>query len=90
MNTPKILAGIGLSFLCFVATGCASYYKVTDPTSGRVYYTQKVDQLDNGGAKLTDASNGNMVTIQNSEVQKITEEQYNAGRMAPPTTSPAN
>jgi hypothetical protein len=85
MKTSKVLTVVGLCFICFLAAGCASYYKVTDPTTGRIYYTQKVDHLDSGGARLTDAHTGDIVTIQNSEVQEITEQQFNAGRVTGPT-----
>jgi uncharacterized protein YceK len=74
--------------VCFVVVGCASYYKVTDPTSGRVYYTKDIDHVKSGAVKLKDARTGSLVTIQNSEVKEISKEEYKAGLDAP-TSKPA-
>ncbi|HTP40802.1 MAG TPA: hypothetical protein VML36_00085 [Nitrospiria bacterium] len=63
-----------------VATACATYYRVTDPQSGRVYYTEKVDRERGGAASFTDAGSGSTITIQNSEVKEITKDEYNVGR----------
>ena len=72
--------------------GCASYYKVTDPQSGKEYYTQKVDTLAGGAVKVMDTRTGSIVTLQNSQVKEISEKEYKAGLAAPvskPTPTPA-
>ncbi len=69
--------------------GCTSYYKVTDPTTGKVYYTTDLRQKDNGAAQLKDASNGNTITIQNSVVAKIDKEQFETGKSGGATPAPA-
>ncbi len=71
-----------------LVTGCASYYKVTDPQSGKVYYTEDIDNVRGGAVKLKDARTGSMVTIQNSEVKEISSDEYKAG-LAAPVTPPA-
>ena len=63
-----------------LATACATYYKVTDPQSGRTYFTQEVNRERGGAATFTDAGSGSQVTIQNSEVKEITKDEYNVGR----------
>jgi hypothetical protein len=59
--------------------GCASYYKVTDPTSGRTFYTEKVER---GKGETTimfkDAKTGAEVTLPSSEVLEISSDQYKA------------
>jgi hypothetical protein len=72
-----MLAGIGLG-------GCTNYYKVTDPTSGKTYYTTELKQNINGVATLKDGRTGNKVTVQNSEIAKITKEEYDTGRYTAP------
>ncbi|MGB7157549.1 MAG: hypothetical protein WBD40_05755 [Tepidisphaeraceae bacterium] len=62
--------------------GCANYYKVTDPTTGKVYYTDDYRERSSGSATLKDGTSGNMVSLQNSEVEKISKEQYDRGRYA--------
>jgi len=72
--------------------GCASYYKVTDPQSGKEYYTEKVDTLAGGAVKVMDARTNSVVTLQNSQVKEISEKEYKAGLAAPvskPTPTPA-
>jgi len=75
-----------------LVVGCASYYKVTDPQSGKEYYTQKVDTLAGGAVKVMDTRTGSIVTLQNSQVKEISEKEYKAGLAAPvskPTPTPA-
>jgi hypothetical protein len=74
--------------------GCAStYYQVTDPVTGQVYYTEKVDMKKSGSATFTDAKTGSMVTITNSVIKEVSEDEFNVGRyeQAKPaaTTPPA-
>jgi hypothetical protein len=59
--------------------GCA-HYKVTDPSSGKVYYTDSVDRdKKQGRVSFTDAKTGADVTLQSSDVQKISKDEYDAG-----------
>lgn len=82
-----------LATLCLAAIfagGCTTYYKVTDPTTGKAYYTTDLRQMGSGAAELKDARTGATVTLQNSEVEKITKEQYetNKNTVVAPTTKP--
>jgi hypothetical protein len=74
--------------LVLLVTGCASYYKVTDPQTGHVYYTEKVDYVSGGAVRLMDTRTGSIVTIQNSEVKEISSNDYKAG-LAAPVSKPA-
>jgi len=73
----------------FVGAGCTNYYKVTDPTTGRVYYTTELTTHSSGAATIKDARTGNTVNIQNSEVTKVSKEQFESGKYTTPTTMPA-
>ena len=57
--------------------GCASYYKVTDPASGNVYYT---DDVNRKGTTIIfqDVQTKSTVTLQNSEVLEISKEEFQA------------
>jgi len=66
--------------LMFLVSGCA-YYKVTDPGSGRVYYT------DNwisgrygwtGALRFQDIATGDEVTLQNSQVRQVSHDEVTA------------
>jgi hypothetical protein len=55
--------------------GCAHYYKVTDPASGKVFYTEDVKR--NGSAvEFKDGQTGGVTTLQNSEVMEIDKQAY--------------
>jgi hypothetical protein len=73
---PGLLAGAGAG-----VAGCTQYYRVTDPSTGKVYYTTNVDR-NHGSATLKDARTGNKVTVQNSEVETIRKEEFEAGKYA--------
>jgi hypothetical protein len=77
----KLIAAVVMALLL---GGCTSYYKVTDPTTGKAYYTTELKQKGNGSATLKDGRTGNTVNIQNSEIQEVSKEEYEAGRYATP------
>ena len=67
-----------------LVVGCAGkYYKVTDPQSGNTFYTESIEGLSGGAVKLKDARSNSTVTLQNSQVKEITENEYKAGLAAP-------
>jgi hypothetical protein len=74
----KRLMGLALGFLILLGCGGKTYWMVNDPYTKTVYYTQKVDKLASGAVTFTDAQTGKEVSIQNSEVQKMTEDEFNA------------
>lgn len=64
-------------------SACTTYYKVTDPTSQKVYYTTDVEQEKGGSVSLKDANSGAQVTIQNSEVVEISSDEYKTATAKP-------
>jgi hypothetical protein len=85
--TKRTLAAVALALLC--AGGCTTYYKVTDPTTNRAYYTTELQHKNSGAATLKDARTGNKVNLQNSEVQTISKEEFESGKnTAPPAPAP--
>jgi hypothetical protein len=54
-------------------SGCAStsYYKVTDPATNKVYYTQELDPSRTGAVAFKDGATGNEVRMQKPELMKI-------------------
>jgi hypothetical protein len=78
------LKGLMISGLAILVASCSSYYRVTDPASGKTYYTTKIDNAGRAGAvKIKDGKTGSMVTLQSSEVKEISEEEYEAGLKMP-------
>ena len=74
----KILAiGLMCAFVLLV-TGCGTYYKVTDPSSSKIYYTTKIDKERRGSVEFKDANSGSTVTLQNSEITEVSKEEFKA------------
>jgi hypothetical protein len=59
--------------------GCTTYYRVTDQTSRRVYYTKDVDRTESGAVRFYDARSGSEVTLQSSEIVKVSRDAYEDG-----------
>ncbi len=76
--------------LALLATGCSSHhYRVTDPASGKEYYTTKIQETGKAGAvKIKDEKTGSIVTLQSSEVKAISSEEYEAGLASAPLSQP--
>ncbi len=54
-----------------------TYYRVSDPASGRVYYTNQVKRYDQSGSiGFEDKRTGQHVTLSSSEYETITENEY--------------
>jgi len=64
--------------LAAMAIGCASYYVVTDPKTGKQYYTTEWDTARGGTTRFTDAKSGAIVTIQESEIREVSEKEFQA------------
>jgi len=72
-----------------IAAGCTTYYRVTDPASGKAYYTTKVDDAGKAGAvRIKDDKSGSTVTLQSSEVKEISASEYKTGLAAKPPAAP--
>jgi len=76
MSMPKKLAGV---LLLLIAAACeATYYKVTDPATGREYFTH--DYTHKGAVvEFKDAKTGAKTTLQNPVVLEINEQTFEAG-----------
>ena len=77
------------AFMMTGPAGCGSnYYFVKDPVGGGAYYTKEVEVVSGGAVTFRDARNGATVTIQNSSVREITEEEFNVGIYTPEPAKP--
>ncbi len=76
------IAHIALWTLCgftMIASGCTSYYRVTDPTSGKQYYTTEVIDKKFEAVKIKDDKTGDTVTLKNWQIKEISKDDYKAG-----------
>lgn len=76
MRMPfRLIQGIALAG-CLLLAGCASYYRIVDPSTDQEYFAKSYSKLDGGAIRLVDARTGRIVTLQTSEVQKISREYF--------------
>ena len=74
-----MMIGVLLTGVFSVLAGCTSYYKVTDPGTGTSYYTTDIKKRSSGAIELTDKKTNKQVTLQNSEIEKLSEEKFQIG-----------
>ena len=85
VHAARISAALLAGAVAVVAAGgCTSYYRVTDPSTDKVYYTTELKKRGSGTVTLRDGRTGSDVTLQNSQVEKISKEQFDSGRFSAP------
>jgi hypothetical protein len=84
MTRYPLKAGYSLLLsAALLAGGCTTYYQIRDPVTGDVYYADDIKTLDDGAVRFTDAQSGTEVTVQNSDIKEISEDEYNIRRYEP-------
>ncbi len=78
MSVRKRLSALGLIGLCtLLLPGCSGHYMVRDPATNNSYFTRDVDHPGFAGAvRFHDERTGSVVTLEESEVTKISPEEY--------------
>jgi len=76
--TMSTLRALFVVLLTLSLAACAHYYKVTDPATGKAYYTKDIDHKGSA-VEFKNAQTGSSMTLQNSEVAKIDKQAYEAG-----------
>jgi uncharacterized protein YceK len=70
-----VLSGL-TALLVALLSGCATYYKVSDPNSSNVYYTTDIDKEKSGAISFTDAKSKAKVTLQSSAITEISSDEW--------------
>ena len=66
-----------LAILAFVISLTACHYRVTDPASGRVYYTDNIKRYDQSGSiRFKDKLTGQRVTLSSSEYEQLSDKEF--------------
>lgn len=74
---PAVMAAVTVVAASLLG-GCTSHYKVTDPASGKVFYTTDIDRERSGVITFEDERTDADVTLTSSEVQKISKKEFKA------------
>ena len=68
-----LAAALGLAL---AAIGCTSYYVITEPKTGKVYYTTEWEMARGVTTRFVDAKSGAIATIQESEIRQVDEKEF--------------
>jgi hypothetical protein len=69
---------MALLFVALLTAGCASYYRITDTSTGQVYYTRDFAREPNN-VRFKDSRTGKEMAIPTANVQSIPEDEYRVG-----------
>ena len=72
-----LATGVLVYILSLTMAGCSHYYRVTEPASGKTYYTTHIDERS-GAAKFKDDRTGSYVILHSAEVSELSEDEYGA------------
>jgi hypothetical protein len=78
-------AAVGATACTLILAGCSggSYYMVRQPGAATPYYTTGIERAGNYAVQFKDGRTGSDVALQNSEVTKISQEDYTRGITTP-------
>ena len=75
MRAVRVTASTALLAIVLATAGCTTYYRVTDPSSGKTFYTNDV-RRSGSAVMFKDAKSDSEVTLQASEVKEITQDEF--------------
>lgn len=73
---PLLLGGCSMPHVL----GLGSYYEVTDPATGQVYYTDDIERRPRGVVEFIDPKTDALVSVPGAAVREISKGEYRAGR----------
>jgi hypothetical protein len=81
MKSLRLSAFLATACLAPLLQGCGGghYYRITDPKSGEIYYTQSVyrdEEAANRPSSFVDARSGKRVTLDRLQVDVLDNEEY--------------
>jgi hypothetical protein len=79
MRSRKFARSGACLLMLLFAAGCTTYYRVTDQSSRRSYYTTDIDRTESGAVRFYDEKSRASVTLQSSEIVEISKETFNSG-----------
>jgi hypothetical protein len=64
--------------IVLLASGCTSYYRITDQSTRRTYFTTGYDRTDSGAVVFYDEKSRADVTLQSSEIVEISQDEFDS------------
>ena len=79
MRLRRFVRSVACLLMLLSAAGCTTYYRVTDQSTRRAYYTTDIDRSDSGAVRFYDEKSRASVTLQSTEIVEISKEAFNTG-----------
>jgi hypothetical protein len=73
------LLQFGACLIALSASGCTSYYRITDQASRAAYFTTEYERANSGAVQFQDEKSRATVTLQSSEIKQITRDEFDSG-----------
>jgi len=77
-NHPNKLIVTVMIMMVVLLSGCTTYYRVKDTSTNSTYYTTQIDRQSSGSICFVDENSSSVVTLQNSAVTEVNEEEFKA------------
>jgi hypothetical protein len=77
-NHPNKLIVTVIIMMVVLLSGCTTYYRVKDTSTNSTYYTTQIDRQSSGSIRFVDENSSSVVTLQNSAVAEVNEEEFKA------------
>lgn len=71
----KSIASLTLAAALLATTACTKYYAVSDPNSGKTYYTTDYKSKGDGAVTFDSMHTGEQVVLQSSAIKEVSKEQ---------------
>ena len=62
-----------------LVSGCTSYYRITDQSTRRTYFTTDYERTSSGAVQFYDEKSRADVTLQSSEIVEISRDEFDSG-----------
>jgi hypothetical protein len=79
MRFTRFAQSCACLLILLFAAGCTTYYRITDQSSRRAYYTTDFDRTESGAVQFHDVKSRANVTLQSSEIIEISREAFDSG-----------
>jgi uncharacterized protein YceK len=76
-HAKKLIVAVMIMMVALLS-GCTTYYRVKDTSTNSTYYTTQIDRQSSGSIRFVDENSSSVVTLQNSAVTEVNEEEFKA------------
>jgi hypothetical protein len=79
MRSKRFARSCACLLLLLFVSSCTTYYRVTDQSTRRAYYTTDIDRTGSGAVRFYDEKSRANVTLQSSEIVEVSKGDFESG-----------